>query len=170
MTNINNYITTIPDFPKPGILFRDISPLLACPIAFNQVIETIAQEWSGKANVIAGLDARGFIFGTALAIKLKLPFIMIRKKGKLPGKTESLSYGLEYGENCIEISTESLPEDRNALVVDDLLATGGTAKAACELLNKVGFKIVGVACVIELSDLSGRKILKDYKITSFITY
>ena len=171
--NLKSYIKAVPNFPKQGIVFRDITPLLLSPQAFAQAIEEMAQEWKGKAHMIAGLDARGFIFGTALAMKLELPFLMIRKKGKLPGKTEAISYGLEYGKDTIEICTESLPENRSdlkVLVVDDLLATGGTAQAACTLIEKVGMQVAGCAFAIELSDLPGRNILKNYKVASLLTY
>ena len=167
---LETFIRNVPDFPKPGIMFKDITPLLQAPHAFAETIERMAAEWQGKADIVAGLDARGFIFGAALAMRLGLPFLMIRKKGKLPGKVESVSYGLEYGSDMIEISTESLPEGTGVLIVDDLLATGGTAKAAATLVEKVGFKVAGFAFVVELSDLNGRRNLGSESISSVLTY
>lgn len=168
--NLHQFIRNVPDFPKKGITFKDITPLLHAPHAFKHVIRGIAERWKGKVDIVAGLDARGFIFGTALAMELGLPFLMIRKKGKLPGKVESVSYGLEYGKDVIEISTESLPEGRNVLIVDDLLATGGTAKAAASLVQKVGFGVAGFAFVIELLELNGREALGGFEITSTLSY
>ncbi len=169
-------IRDVPDFPRPGILFRDITPLLLSPDAFNATVDAMVAEWAGKTDMIAALDARGFIFGTALARELRLPLILVRKKGKLPGKTESASYGLEYGKDIIEVCTDTLPANGRVLVVDDLLATGGTAGAACSLLEKVGLTVAGCAFVVELANLPGlpaepgRKALLGRTVTSVVSY
>ncbi len=168
--DIKSFVRDVPDFPKPGILFRDITTLLASPEAFEEVVSRMALEWEGKIDAIAALDARGFIFGAPLALKLKLPLILIRKKGKLSGKTIGMSYGLEYGKDSIELSVDTLPKSDRALVVDDLLATGGTAAAACSLLEKAGLEVAGCAFVIELSDLPGKKALAGRTVTSVISY
>ncbi len=167
---LKTFIRDVPDFPKKGIVFKDITPLLHSPKAFTATVEKMAEHWKGKADIIAGLDARGFIFGAALALKLGLPFMMIRKKGKLPGKVESVAYGLEYGSNVIEVSTESLPEGENVLVVDDLLATGGTAKAAEILIEKVGKNVIGFAFVVELMELGGWDVLGSKEVYSVLSY
>ncbi len=168
--DLKSFVRDVSDFPKPGILFRDITTLLASPEAFEEVVNRIALEWEGKIDVIAALDARGFIFGAPLALKLKLPLILVRKKGKLPGKTVGVSYGLEYGKDSIELSVDTLPKSGRVLVVDDLLATGGTAVAACSLLEKAGLEVAGCAFVIELSDLPGKAALVGRKVTSVISY
>ncbi len=168
--DLHEFIRNVPNFPKPGIVFKDITPLLHSPQAFERTIDIMADQWKGKADIIAGLDARGFIFGAALAMKLHIPFMMVRKKGKLPGAVESVSYGLEYGTDVIEVSTESLPEGKDVLVVDDLLATGGTAKAAATLVEKVGYVVAGFAFVVELSDLQGRKVLAEKETSSVLIY
>lgn len=167
---LDKFIRDVPNFPKPGIVFKDITPLLHSPEAFEQTIDEMVKCWKGKTDIVAGLDARGFIFGAALAMKLRVPFMMIRKKGKLPGAVESVSYGLEYGSDVIEVSTESLPKGNSVLIVDDLLATGGTAKAAATLVKKVGYEVVGFAFVVELSDLNGRKVLSERKVDSVLVY
>lgn len=167
---LKQFIRDVPDFPKKGIVFKDITPLLHSPQAFAQSVNEMVAAWKGKVDIIAGLDARGFIFGAALAMKLGLPFLMIRKKGKLPGKVESVSYGFEYGKDVIEVSTESLPLGKDVLIVDDLLATGGTAKAAASLVEKVGYEVAGFAFIVELSELNGRKVLGEKQISSVLTY
>lgn len=170
MIDLTEYVRPVPDFPKPGILFRDITPLLASPEAFAAAVKAMAEAWEGKIDAVAALDARGFVFGSALALSLGLPLILVRKKGKLPGKTERLSYGLEYGTDTLEIAVETLPKVSAALVVDDLLATGGTAKAACELLEKAGVGVAGCAFAIELTGLPGRKALSGRAVRSILSY
>lgn len=170
MKNLDAFIRPVPDFPKPGILFRDISPLLKNPKAFAEVIDELAKRWEGKADAIAALDARGFIFGSALAVKLGLPLSMVRKQGKLPGDCYQESYGLEYGKDTIELQKDTFPKDARVLVVDDLLATGGTAAAACALVERAGGSVVGCAFVIELADLEGRSKLPACKIDALISY
>lgn len=170
MKNLDAFIRPVPDFPKPGILFRDISPLLKNPKAFAEVIDELAKRWEGKADAIAALDARGFIFGSALAVKLGLPLSMVRKQGKLPGDCYQESYGLEYGKDTVELQKDTFPKDARVLVVDDLLATGGTAAAACALVERAGGSVVGCAFVIELADLEGRSKLPACKIDALISY
>lgn len=170
MENLRSYIRDIPDFPKKGILFRDISPLLGNPKAFQSVIAELAARWDGKADAIAVLDARGFIFGSPLALQLGLPLALVRKKGKLPFKSYQVSYGLEYGEDTLELHQDAFAPGARVLIVDDLLATGGTAAAAAELIEKTGAVVAGCAFVIELSGLEGRQKLGDYPIDSLLTY
>ena len=155
---ILNYIDTTPDFPKAGIKFKSYGRLLGEPAAFKKMIGEFAQRYHGAhIDAIAGLDARGFIFGTALAYELRLPFVLIRKAGKLPGNVERVDYALEYGTNSLEIDKGSLKPGQRVLIVDDLLATGGTAWAACTLVEKLGAEVAEVACMIELSPLNGRQ-------------
>ena len=153
-------IRTVPDFPKPGIQFLDISPLLENPSHFSQLTEALAQacaDWT--FDKIVAIESRGFILGAALAQKLECGFVMVRKKGKLPGKTHSHSYDLEYGSDTLEILEHSLKKGEKVLVIDDVLATGGTAGATETLIEKVGAQAVGFLFLIELSFLDGRKHL-----------
>jgi adenine phosphoribosyltransferase len=168
---LTQYIRAIPDWPKAGILFRDITPLLADPQAFPAAVEALCAPFK-RAGVayVAGVEARGFIFGAAVATKLRAGFIPIRKKGKLPWQTESVTYDLEYGTDCIEIHRDAVTPGAKVLIVDDLLATGGTMQAACRLMEKVGAEVVGVAVVIELADLKGRERLAPHKIHALISY
>ncbi|MBS0604392.1 MAG: adenine phosphoribosyltransferase [Verrucomicrobia bacterium] len=153
-----DYILTTPDFPKAGIQFKSYGPLLKDPAAFKRMIQEFADRYrSAGIEAIAGLDARGFIFGTALAYELDIPFVMVRKAGKLPGDVEQVSYELEYGKSTLEIDKSILSPGQRVLVMDDLMATGGTAKAACELVEKLGAEVVEVACLIELTPLGGRE-------------
>ncbi len=165
------YIRAVPDWPKKGILFRDITPLLADPQAFRAAVDALCAPFK-KAGVqfVAGVEARGFIFGAAVAAKLKAGFVPIRKKGKLPCQTERVAYALEYGTDCVEMHRDTIPRGAKVLLVDDLLATGGTMQAACELLEKVGAEVVGIAVVIELADLKGRERLVPHKIHALISY
>jgi len=157
-TWVRDYVRTIPDFPKSGVSFLCISPLLKNPQAFAKVIDTLAERYvDKKIDAITGLDSRGFIFGAALAYKMQLPFILIRKPGKLPGDVEKVGYALEYGHNTVEIQRDALSPGERVLVVDDILATGGTAAAACTLVERLGAEVVEVAVIIELGFLSGRE-------------
>ena len=158
----------VKDFPKPGILFKDISPLLGNPEELRQLVKYLANEWEGKVNKIVGFDARGFIFGSLLAYEMNLPFAMLRKKGKLPGSCESVTYDLEYGSAALEIQSDSVKRGEKILLVDDLLATGGTALAGCKLVEKLGGKVAGIQFVIELKDLPGREALNHYDVYSVI--
>ncbi len=164
-------IRSIPDFPKPGILFRDISPLLEDSSLFHDTVDLLAQECAGcTPEKIIGLDARGFIFGAALAYKLRTGFVPVRKKGKLPSVTLSRSYDLEYGTAELEIHRDSIRKDEPVIVVDDLLATGGTAAAALHLLEELGAVVQRVLFVIELDFLKGRARLAPAEIRSLISF
>ncbi len=157
-TWIRGYITPIPDFPQKGVIFQSCTPLLKTPDAFTRVIKTFAARYHNyQLDAIAGLDARGFIYGAALAYELKIPFVLIRKPGKLPGKVERIDYELEYGKNSFEIETDSIEPGSRVLIIDDVLATGGTAQAASVLVEQLGAQVVEVACVIELPFLKGRE-------------
>lgn len=168
--NLKSYIGTIPDFPKEGIVFRDIMPLLADPGAFAHSIDLIVEQWKGKVDAIAALEARGFLFGVPVALALGVPFVAVRKKGKLPGSTIKISYDLEYGSDTIAIQSGRIASGARVLLVDDLLATGGTAAAACALIAKAGGRVAGAAFVIELVDLCGRDKLPGVPIQSLLTY
>jgi adenine phosphoribosyltransferase len=162
--NLKSTIRTIPNFPKEGIMFRDITTLIENPDAFAYCIKKMQEEFKDKGiTKIAGIESRGFVFGAALAKEMHLPFVLIRKKGKLPGETISQSYQLEYGEDEIEIHTSSICDQDNVLVVDDLIATGGTALAACELIEKVGATVAACSFVIDLPELKGLEKLQKYQ-------
>jgi adenine phosphoribosyltransferase len=169
--NLTKYIRSIPDWPKKGILFRDITPLLADRNAFAAAVENIADRYKDKnIDYVAAVEARGFIFGAAVAARLGAGFVPIRKKGKLPYKTESVTYDLEYGKDTLEVHIDAVKKDSKVLMVDDLLATGGTMTAASRLIEKIGGKVKGIAFLIELKDLSGREKLKNYDISVEITF
>ncbi len=169
--NLARHIRDIPDWPKPGILFRDITPLLAHPQALHAAVEAMCAPYVGKGIAhVAAVEARGFIFGTAVAAQLNAGFVPIRKKGKLPFDTESITYDLEYGTDTLEIHRDAVPAGAKVLMVDDLLATGGTMKAACDLIEKVKGDIVGITCLIELTDLQGRQRLAPHEIHTVISY
>lgn len=168
--DLKEFIRRVPNFPKDGIIFRDISPLLAEPSALTTVTNIFSDHWEGEIDVIIGLDARGFIFASLLASKMQLPFVMIRKKGKLPGETISVDYSLEYGTATVEMQKDAIKPGARVLVVDDLLATGGTALAACELIQKVGALVAGCAFVIELDELGGAEKLKEFEVQSILHY
>ena len=158
---IEEYIATVPDFPKPGIQFKCYPELLKNPAAFHRVIKTFAERYRAfDLDAIVGLDSRGFIFGTALAYEMHLPFVMVRKAGKLPRAVERIDYALEYGKASFEIEVESVQQNDRVLIVDDLLATGGTAKAAAVLIERLGAQVVEAAFLIELEGLHGRENLK----------
>jgi adenine phosphoribosyltransferase len=164
-------IREIPDFPQPGILFRDITPLLADPKAFHIVLDAIAHHFVGeRVDAVVGVESRGFIFGGALAARLNASFVPVRKPGKLPYRTDKVSYSLEYGEAELEMHRDSLREGSAVLVVDDLLATGGTAAAAGELVHRQGSFVVAYAFVIELLGLGGRERLLPVPATSIMVF
>jgi adenine phosphoribosyltransferase len=158
--DLRRFVRDVPDFPTAGILFRDITPLLATPEAFGAAVEAMADPFrhSGVAKVV-GIEARGFMFGAAIARELGLGFVPARKPGKLPGKTEKIAYGLEYGSDALEIHADALSPGELALIVDDVLATGGTSAAAAELVERVGARVLALVFCIELAELKGRSRL-----------
>ena len=169
--NLEEYIRSIPDWPKPGILFRDITPLLGDPNAFAAAVAALCDNFrDAGVEYVAAVEARGFIFGAAVAEKLAAGFVPIRKKGKLPAETQSVTYDLEYGTDTLEVHSDALRKGARVLMVDDLLATGGTMAAACKLIEKIGGRIVGITFLIELSDLAGRDKLAGRKIHTVISY
>ncbi len=168
---LDKYIRSIPDWPKKGILFRDITPLLAEPKAFKAAVGALCDGFTDAGvQYVAAVEARGFIFGAAVAERLGAGFVPIRKKGKLPSKTETITYDLEYGTDTLEVHSDAISRGAKVLMVDDLLATGGTMAAACKLIEKIGGDIVGITFLIELTDLPGREKLTDYNITTVLIY
>ena len=160
MIDLENYIRDVPDFPKPGIVFKDITPLLANYEALGQAVRQLAEPYEQEGpDVVTGIESRGFIFGSLVAQRLKAAFVPIRKPGKLPAKTVSQSYELEYGSDTVEMHADAVRAGQKVLMVDDLLATGGTMAAACELVRRLGGRIVGASFVIELCFLNGRSKL-----------
>ena len=167
--DIKSRIRTIPNHPKQGVLFHDITTLLLDPEATDHCIEQIIKHFEGKKiDKIVGVESRGFIFGALVANKFNLPFVIVRKCGKLPAETERIEYETEYSTDCIEIHKDAIDEGDNILIVDDLIATGGTAAAQAKLIEKLGAKIVGFAFIVELSDLKPRKKLKGYNVFSIV--
>lgn len=165
------YIRDIPDFPKPGILFKDITPLLANPAAFKETIRLLREHYRGRAiDAIAAAEARGFLFAAPLALDMNLPLVPLRKPGKLPYRTHKLQYDLEYGSAELHVHTDGFEPRANVLLVDDLLATGGTLEAACKLIEQAGAKVVSCAVLVELSFLKGRAKLQPHDVFSLITY
>lgn len=166
--DLTPFIRTIPNYPKPGIMFRDITTLLKSPEGFQATIDMLAQRYEGQNfDVIAGIEARGFILGAALAYRLKKGFIPIRKKGKLPGKTISQDYELEYGHDTIEIHEDALTKNDQVLIIDDLIATGGTALGAISLIEKIGGVVFETAFVIDLPELKGAQKIREKGHTVF---
>ncbi len=169
--HLKKLIRDIPDFPKPGILFRDISPLLADPSGLALSIELLANPFRGKnIDLVVGAESRGFIFGTAVACCLSAGFSLVRKRGKLPFKKVSMTYDLEYGQDTLEMHADAIVPGQRVLIVDDVLATGGTMKACCDLVKQLGGEIVGVAVLIELADLGGRSKIKPHPVHSVMPY
>ncbi len=168
---VKSFIRDIPDFPKPGILFKDITPMLADPRAFHIVLDSLAERFIGEhIDAVVGIDARGFIFGGALAARLNASFVPARKPGKLPAQVDRVAYKTEYSVAELEMHRDTIHEESHVIVVDDLLATGGTAKAAAELVRKQGGYVVGYAFVLELAFLRGREKLLPVRVESVITY
>lgn len=166
-----SHIRDVPDFPKPGILFKDISPLLGDAKAFGHCVDALAEHARElNAEVIVGMESRGFIFGAPLALKLGVPFVPARKPGKLPAKCVKVEYTLEYGTDTLEMHEDAFEKGARVLVVDDLIATGGTAAATAELIEKVGGTLAGYLFVIELTFLDGRKKLGESPIRALIKY
>lgn len=169
--DIQRAIRNIPDFPQPGIQFKDITPVLADPELFAGSIELLTAGFQpGQVDAVVGIDARGFIFAAAAAYRLRAGFIPVRKKGKLPYRTHEQTYNLEYGTNTIAIHVDAIRPGARVLLMDDLLATGGTAAAAAELVKRVGGRIVEISFLIELTFLNGRKRLEGYPVRSVVVY
>ena len=168
---IADYVASIPDFPEKGIIFRDITSVLQDAEGFQLAVEKMAELLENvEFDVIAGTESRGFIFGAPIAYKLKKPFVPIRKKGKLPRETVSKTYALEYGTAEIEIHKDAIAPGQKVVIIDDLIATGGTVKACAELIEELGGTVKKMVFLIELSDLGGRNLLKDYDVASVIQY
>ena len=169
--DLKSNIRDIPDFPSPGILFRDITPLLGMPDAFKYVIDNIMDHYpSDEFDCIVGIESRGFLLGAPIAYLMQKPLVLVRKQGKLPYDTLSVEYSLEYGSNIMEIQVGDIAEDSRVLIVDDLLANGGTLKAAAELVEKCAATVVGMGLVIELNGLGGRGLLDKYNLYSLVQY
>ncbi|MFH1752782.1 MAG: adenine phosphoribosyltransferase [Candidatus Omnitrophota bacterium] len=169
MDRLKSLVRDIPDFPKKGIIFKDITPLLQDKAAFKSMVETLSDRYKDKKiDLVASVEARGFLLGAALAYNIGAGMIPVRKKGKLPHETVSITYDLEYGTDTLEMHKDAVSKGSRVLVVDDLLATGGTAGAACDMLKKNGAEVVELAFLIELEFLKGRERLKDYPIFSLL--
>jgi adenine phosphoribosyltransferase len=170
--DLNALIRNIPDWPKPGIQFKDITPLLRDPAGLAMAVELMASPWRGKGvDLVCGAESRGFIFGTAIAQALSAGFVPIRKPNKLPAKTHAISYALEYGTDTLEVHADAVGQGQRVLMVDDLLATGGTMKASCDLIDRMGGDIVGITVLIELAFLPGRKAVEAHgAVHAVLTY
>ena len=170
--DLKSFVRDIPDFPKPGILFKDITPVLKDADCFRFIVDAVARELApnGKIDFVVGIESRGFIMSPVLAYKLNAGFVPVRKKGKLPFRTEQESYTLEYGEAVLEIHQDAVGPGSRVVIIDDLLATGGTALAAARLVEKLGGKVVKIAFLVELLFLAGRKKLSGYDIFSLVQY
>jgi len=169
--DLRQFIRNIPDFPKPGILFRDITPLLASPMAFGECVHRMATHFADdQVDAVVAAEARGFIFAAPLALELNAAFVPIRKPGKLPFETRSFHYELEYGSDTLEMHADGVTSGQNVLIVDDLLATGGTVEACCKLVSQSGAKIIGCAFAIELLGLKGAAKIADHEVLSIIQY
>jgi adenine phosphoribosyltransferase len=171
MERLRSLIRDVPDFPQPGIVFKDITPLLADEAAFSTVIDVIVVHF-GRGNIdkVVGIEARGFIIASPVAYHFSAGFVPVRKAGKLPWDSEAETYELEYGRETLEIHKDAFAQGERVLIVDDVLATGGTARATAKLVERLGAKVVGIACLIELGFLGGRDKLKDYEFLSLLTY
>lgn len=164
-------IRDVPDFPQPGILFKDITPILGDPPAFQEVVDRFV-EWAGAQapDMIVGIESRGFVFGAPAALALERGFVPVRKVGKLPFQTFRQEYALEYGTNVVEVHSDAIQPGQRVVIVDDLLATGGTAQASAKLVEQLGGKVVGFAFLIELAFLNGRQKLTGYDVQALLTY
>jgi len=168
---LKRYVRDVPDYPQKGIIFRDITPLLGDKKVFAEVVDLMSKPWAANPpDLVAAIEARGFIPGAAMAVKLGAGFVPIRKTGKLPWTTVMESYDLEYGTDSLEVHSDAVQPGQSVLIVDDVLATGGTASAAVRLMRKLGAAVVGVEVLIELSYLEGRQRLSDIKLVSEIVY
>ena len=171
MKKVEDYIRSIPDFPEKGIIFRDVTSVLQDADGLKLAIDEMVKLLDGvDCDVIAGTESRGFIFGMPIAYLLNKPFVLVRKAGKLPCETISKTYELEYGSATIEIHKDAIKEGQKVVLVDDLIATGGTMKAAAELVEELGGEVVKMLFLIELAGLEGRKVLSDYEVASVVTY
>ena len=171
MKKLEDYVTTIPDFPEPGIMFRDITSVLQDADGLRLAVDTMQESIKDlDFDVVVGPESRGFIFGMPIAYNLHKPFVLIRKKGKLPRETVEKTYDLEYGTATIEMHKDSIKPGQKVLIVDDLIATGGTTQAMIEMIEGLGGKVVGISVVMELAGLKGREKLKGYRLESCITY
>ncbi|MCR4907828.1 MAG: adenine phosphoribosyltransferase [Lachnospiraceae bacterium] len=171
MKKLEDYVRSIPDFPEKGIIFRDITSVLQDAEGFRLSIDELLKLLDGlDFDVIVGAESRGFIFGAPLAYELHKPFVLVRKKGKLPCETISQEYSLEYGTAQIEIHKDAIENGQKAVIVDDLIATGGTLEATAKLVERLGGKVAKIICLIELAGLNGRELLKDYDLASVIRY
>jgi adenine phosphoribosyltransferase len=169
--DLKTCIRDIPNFPRTGIVFRDITPLLGNPDAFQQAVDELLKRYEGHAiDKVVGIEARGFFFAAPLAYGLGKPLVPIRKQGKLPGRTRAISYGLEYGTGVVEVHADAIAPGDRVLIIDDLLATGGTLAAAAELVEKAGGVVDELAVLVELTELAGRDILADYQLFSLLQY
>lgn len=165
---IDSRLREVRDFPKPGIVFKDFTPLLADPAAMRLIVDDVLAEYAGQVDAIAGIEARGFMIGTACAVAMGVPFLPIRKKGKLPAATFTASYDLEYGSETIEVHQDACGPGQRVLIMDDVLATGGTAAAACELVEKTGAQVVAVDVVCEIEALGGRSRLDGRRVRTLL--
>lgn len=169
--SLTRLIRDVEDFPKPGIVFKDITPLLGDPAGLSLAVELMANPWRDhRPDLVIGAESRGFIFGTAVAQSLSCGFVPVRKPGKLPSQTKSVKYELEYGTDELQIHADAIRPGQKILLVDDLLATGGTAKAACELVDALGGELLGITVLIELVELNGRDLLAPTTVQSLIEY
>jgi len=169
--DLTRYIRDVPDFPKPGVLFKDITPLLADPAALRYAVERMADHYRTQSlDLVAAVEARGFLFAAPLALLLQKPLVPLRKPGKLPYRTHSLQYELEYGSAELQMHIDAIAPHASPLLVDDLLATGGTMRAGCELIEKAGGKVAGCAVLVELTFLGGRGRLAPHEVFSLIRY
>ena len=168
---LKQYVRDVPDYPQKGIIFRDITPLLGDKNIFREVVDLMSRAWThNPPDLVAAIEARGFIPGAAIAVKLGAGFVPIRKTGKLPWMTVMESYDLEYGTDQLEVHSDAVQPGQKVLIVDDVLATGGTASAAVRLMHKLGADVIGVQVLIELAYLDGRQKLRDVRLVSEITY
>jgi len=168
---LKKFVRNVPGYPQPGVIFRDITPLLARKELFREVVALMSKSWGDRPpDLVAAIEARGFIPGAAMAVKLNAGFVPIRKTGKLPWTTIAEGYQLEYGSDQLEVHSDAVESGQRVLIVDDVLATGGTAAAAVRLIRKLGGDVIGVQVLIELEDLAGRKRLPDVKVVSELVY
>jgi len=170
MTDLARHIRDIPDFPKPGVVFKDITPLLADATAFRATVDQLVERYRGRADMVLGIESRGFIIGAAVAYGLGTGLAVVRKPGKLPARTYAARYDLEYGSDALEIHHDAVGDHHRVLIVDDLLATGGTASAAVELVQRCGGRVVACAFVIELAFLNGRQRLAGQDVFALVRY